>query len=100
MEISYQFLPYTKEDAYNLVDNFLDKLQKEHAGLISNASKEWNESKDKMDFSFSARRVYIKGDIKINEDNLVLNGDLPFPANLARGKIERIILENLDKLFV
>jgi hypothetical protein len=100
MQIKYPLGPYNKVDAYHLVDSFLDQLQVEHKGKITDASKTWNENKDTMDFKFNAQGFDISGDIKINEDNLVLNGKLPLVARLVSGKIERIINEKLDELFV
>lgn len=100
MEIKYPLSPYTSLDAYHLVDNFLDRLVYQHRELIANPVKEWNNQKDLMDFSFTAKGFDIKGNIKINEGNLVLNGQLPFAAKLFRSKIERLIKENLDGLFI
>lgn len=100
MEIKYNLSPYNKTDAYYLIDTFLDSLQKEHADSITDSSKTWNDKKDVMEFGFTAQGFNITGNIKINEDNLVLNGKLPFAARLFSGKIERIINEKLDELFV
>lgn len=100
MEIKYPLGPYNKEDAYQLVDTFLDKLQAEHADSIKNASKTWNDNKDMMNFQFNAMNFDIKGDIKIHDDHLILNSKLPLLARVFSGTIEDTIVKNLDQLFI
>jgi hypothetical protein len=100
MEIKYPLNNYTKEDAYHLIDGFLDSLVNQYSDMISNPEKEWNKQKDKMNFKFEAKGYEISGDIRLQEKELILNGKLPFVARLVSGKIERIINEKLDELFV
>ncbi len=99
MLIKYNLGNYSQEEAYQKIDSFLDGLVKEHSNLVSNPQKEWNASKDKMNFSFEAKGYNINGDIIIQGKELVLNGKLPLVARMFSGKIERMINENLDNLF-
>ena len=100
MQIKYNLGKYSQEEAYQKIDTFLDGLVSQYSDMISNPSKTWNESKDKMDFSFEAKRYNITGNIKLQEGQLVLDGKLPFAARLFSGKIEGIINKQLDELFV
>ena len=101
MKIEYNIPNYTKAEAYIIIDDFLNNLVSEHSDLVSNPSKTWNASKDKMDFEFEAKGINVSGDIKLLEGKLVLNGDLPWLVErLYGGKIETMIKENLDTLFV
>lgn len=99
MEINYYLGNYCKGEAYQKIDNFLDGLVNEHKDMISNPQKKWNESKDKMNFSFEAKGFNISGNIKLEKDKLVLDGKLPWAAKLISGKIEKMITKNLDSLF-
>ena len=100
MEIKYPLGNYNKEDAYQKIDSFLDGLVNQYQKMIANPQKKWNESKDVMDFGFTAKGFNISGDIKINNNHLILNGKLPFAASFFKGTIERMITEKLDELFV
>jgi hypothetical protein len=99
MEIKYPLNNYTKEDAYHLIDGFLDSLVNQYSDMISNPEKEWNKQKDKMNFGFEAKGFNISGDIRLQEKELILNGKLPFAARLFSGKIEKIVKGKLEELF-
>jgi hypothetical protein len=101
MEIKYNFGNYSQEEAYQKIDNFLDGLVSQYSDMIANPSKKWNPEKNKMDFGFEAKGVGIIGNIKLLEGKLILDGKVPWiVAKLYGGKIEKMINENLDELFV
>jgi hypothetical protein len=100
MEIKYNLGSYCKGEAYQKIDSFLDGLVKKHSDLVSNPKKKWNDNKDEMNFSFEVRGFDISGDIKLEEDKLVLEGKLPWVARLYSERIEEIINKQLDELFV
>ncbi len=88
-----------KEEAYKKVDNLLTALQEKYGNMIENPTKQWNSSKEKMDFSFIVKGFDIQGNIALGNDKLILEGKLPFLANLFSGKIETAIKSELEKLF-
>jgi hypothetical protein len=100
MEIKYNFGNYSQKEAYQKIDSFLEGLVKEHSDLVYNPQKEWNKNKDQMNFSFEAKGFNIKGDIKIQDKELILTGKLPFLARMFSDTIEKVIYKNLDNLFV
>lgn len=98
MEIKYDY-SCGKQEAYDKIDNLLEGLQSQHSGMISDSTKEWNSSKDKMDFSFKVKGLNITGYIELNDNGLVLNGKLPFAARMIQGKIKSTIEKKLNELF-
>jgi len=98
MKIDYSY-NCSYEEAYNRIDSFLDGLANEYSDMISNQSREWNDSKDKMNFSFDVKGFSINGNIQLKENGLTLEGEVPFPANLFEGKIRSTIESKLDDLF-
>jgi hypothetical protein len=100
MEIKYDISKYTQKQAYEKIDNFLDSLVIQHSEMISDPVKNWNDEKDKMEFRFKVKGFNIEGIINILDDKLVLNGKLPFVARLYSEKIESIIKEQLEELFL
>lgn len=99
MRIKYNLKGYSPREAYEKIDKFLDGLVKEHRNLISNPQKKWNDERNKMDFSFEVMGSNIKGDIKLQGKELILNGKLPFLARIYSGRIEDIIKKQLEELF-
>ena len=47
-------------------------------------------------FSFRIRGMNISGTITVNEDNVTIEGKLPFAAKIFKGLIENKIRENAD----
>ena len=88
-----------KEEAYQKIDSLLNELQKKYSNIISNPYKKWNNSNDKMEFSLSMKNFNLYGDVEVTENQIVLNGKIPFVARFLKGKIESMITEKLDELF-
>ena len=99
MRIEYNH-NHEKTRAYEIIDSFLEELQDKYSDMISNPSKKWNAPKDKMDFSFNAKGFDIKGDIELTDKGIIFDGKLPFAARFFKGKIESMVREKLDELFV
>jgi len=98
MEIKYNLKNYSQCEAYNKIDLFLDGLVSQYKNMISNPKKKWNDEKDYMDFGFEAMGFNIKGDIKLQGKELILNGRLPLLARVYSGRIEKIIKGKLEEL--
>jgi hypothetical protein len=99
MKIEYNIPNYTKAEAYIIIDDFLNNLVSEHSDLVSNPSKTWNASKDKMDFGFKVMVFNTSGNIQLLEEKIVLDGKVPFLATSLSGTIEKTIRANLEKAF-
>ena len=99
MQIKY---PYDggKDKAYEKIDSLLSELETKYADQISELYKEWNDSKDFMNFKFKVRGFSVVGDIKIEEKKVILNGKLPLAGKIFKGKIKSTIEDTLKELFV
>jgi len=97
MEIKYKHNK-TKDEAYKAIDGLLGKLVVQYKGEVKNYSKNWNSSKDIMDFSLYARGFKISGKIQLDNKLVVLEGELPFLFKLRQEKIESMIKKTLKEI--
>lgn len=97
MRIEYKH-NHTKEDVHQKIDGFLGELSKKYGDMIQYPTKNWNSSKDRMDFSFRARGFNIMGDVQLYAGKLVLEGRLPLLAIAFEGKATSIIKEKLEEI--
>ncbi len=51
-----------------------------------------------IDFSFKIRGMYIKGNIIVEENKVIIESKLPFAARIFQGMIENKIKENADRM--
>jgi hypothetical protein len=91
MEIKYNLNIYTKEDAYHLVDTLFNELY---------SYKKWNNEKDKMLFLFTSQGADIRGDVKINENELIIKGMVHPKKIYLSDSIESCLIDDLNKVFV
>ena len=87
-----------KEEAYNRINNLLNKLQDQYKDMISDPQKTWNSTKDEMDFIVNIKGYHLSGKVYIKDKQIVLEGKLPFVARMFSGKIKGIIKEKLETL--
>ena len=88
----------TKDEAYKAIDSFLNKLVIQYKDKVKNYSKNWNSSKNIMDFSLSGRGAGISGKIQLYDNSVVLEGKLSFLAKLYQEDIELIIKKTLKEI--
>jgi hypothetical protein len=95
-----------KEEAIHKVDIFLDDLmRRQFPGdvAIKEASKSWSDNA--MCFSFSAKKGFfgatISGVIRVSEDSVVIDSDLPrlVTAFVPEDEIRNVINTQLESLF-
>jgi hypothetical protein len=95
-----------KEEAIQKIDTFLnDLMQGQFPGdvAIKEACKSWSDNA--MRFSFKAKKGFIgttiSGVIRVNEDSVVMDSDLPglVTAFVSEDQIRNVINEQLDGLF-
>ncbi|MEX2173102.1 MAG: polyhydroxyalkanoic acid system family protein [Pirellulaceae bacterium] len=85
-----------REAALTRVRSFLDGVQRDYAGEVSDVRGQWNENQ--LDFGFAARGFPIQGSLVVDDGAVHVSGPLPFAALLFRGKIEQTIRSELEKL--
>jgi putative polyhydroxyalkanoate system protein len=77
---------------------FFDKLKSRHQDKMSNLEERWDGNR--LDYAFSTFGFNIKGDLQIEENEVKVNGSLPFAAMMFKGKIEQSVREELEKALV
>ena len=98
MDIKYNYF-CSNQIAYEKIDGFLDNLTSQYSDMVSNPIKKWNDSKDRMDFSFEVKGFKVDGNIQLYKGKLFLDGKLPLLARPFSGKIENTSKSELEKLF-
>ena len=95
-----------KKEAIHKIDTFLDDLmRRQFPGdvAIKEASRSWSDNA--LRFSFKAKKGFfgttISGVIRVNEDSVVMDSDLPgvVTAFVSEDQIRNVINEQLDGLF-
>ena len=95
-----------KKEAIHKIDTFLDDLMRRQfpgGVVIKEASRSWSD--EALRFSFKAKKGFfgttISGVIRVNEDSVVMDCDLPglVTAFVSEDQIRNVINEQLDGLF-
>lgn len=84
-----------QEDATERLKAFLDQVRERYKDQVSSIAGAWVDNK--LDFSLTTFGFTIKGVLTVEEQNAVLDGQLPFAALAFRGKIEQGIKSELEK---
>ena len=84
------------QEALTRIQGLLRKLQQEQRDTISNVSEKWNGNEG--EFNFSAKGFDISGHIKVEENLVSINGQLPLVLSLFKGKITQVIKEKTGEL--
>jgi len=85
-----------KEEALARVQGLLGKLQQEQKDFIKDVSEKWNGNEG--EFSFSAKGFDLSGTITVEENNVNINGQLPFALSFFKGMISQVIKEKAGEL--
>ena len=87
--------PLSKEDAVEKLKGFMSTVAEKFKDQISGMESEWNANV--LNFAFTAMGFKISGVMTVEEDQVAIQGDLPFAAAMFRGKIESDISKELEK---
>jgi putative polyhydroxyalkanoate system protein len=86
----------SQEDARSRLERFAEVLQQKYKDKVSDLNQSWDG--DTLNFSFKSYGIQLKGGIAVTDNDLDLNGELPFAAMMFKGKIESEIREQLEKI--
>jgi hypothetical protein len=98
-------MPFITMDATHAIgrDEALKRLKDKFAvakarygGEIRNLEEQWTDHT--LNFSFSAMGMGVSGTLKVEDDSVKLNAEIPFAATFFKGAIERRLSEELDRL--
>ncbi len=86
----------TVEEATDRLNRFADILREKFKDSVSGLEQNWEGNV--LAFRFKTFGFPISGKIHVGDQNLVVDGELPFTAMMFKGKIESSIREQLDRL--
>ena len=86
----------SQQEALIRIQGLLQKLQQEQKDTIRDVSETWNGNEG--EFSFSAKGFDLAGKIRVEENRVSINGQLPFLLSFFKEKISEVIKEKADKL--
>jgi len=91
-------VPHTlpRDEVVSRLEQFETILRQKFKDSVSELEQKW-EGED-VAFRFKSFGMTIAGKTKILENQLAVEGDLPFSAMMFKGKIESAIREQLDRL--
>ncbi|MGC9968321.1 MAG: polyhydroxyalkanoic acid system family protein [Minisyncoccia bacterium] len=81
----------SQEEALRRVKLLLAEVKEQHADQIDALEEQWDGNQGT--FRLSVKGCSVSGTLTVGQTYVELDGDIPFPASLARGKIAKIIRE-------
>ena len=84
------------QEALTRIQGLLQKLQQEQKETIRDVSEKWNGNEG--EFSFSAKGFDLSGRIRVEENFVSINGQLPFALSFFKGMISQVIKEKAGEL--
>ena len=86
----------TPQEARSRLERFAESLQQKFEDQVSDLQQSWED--DTLRFRFKTYGILLEGGIAVTDEELNLEGDLPFAAMMFRGKIESAIREQIERL--
>jgi hypothetical protein len=83
-------------EAQQRLQGFVNKLKNAYPDRVSNLQEEWVQNL--LNFAFSIMGMSVKGTMAVNDQDVTVNGDLPFAAMMFKGRIEQEIRDNLTRV--
>ena len=93
MSVSHQL---GAAEAVERIQRFSTKLKARYDGQYKDLEEDWADNA--LKFALSTFGMKIKGVMKVEEDAVNFNGDLPFAAMMFKGRIEKEVREALEKV--
>jgi hypothetical protein len=82
-------------EARKRVQHFLESLQREYAGQISDVQSRWENNR--LEFGFHMSGFPITCALDVEQDHVQVSSSLPLAAALFRSKIENWIRDELQR---
>ncbi|MDP2664770.1 MAG: polyhydroxyalkanoic acid system family protein [bacterium] len=80
-----------QEEVLRRIKDLLPQVQKEYARDVTDLSQEWQGNTGT--FNFKSRGGKVSGTLTVKSGSVELFANLPFAANLIKGKIENAVKE-------
>jgi hypothetical protein len=90
-------VPHTlgQQAARERLDTFLQRIGDKYKGQISHLDGAWEDNV--LNFGFSTYGIKISGKMAVEDDKIVMDGELPFSAMMFKNKIVGGIQDALQK---
>ena len=85
-----------RQTAQERLQTLLEKVKHRYGGQVSNLQESWAENV--LDFGFTTYGFGIKGNITVEENEVRLDGQIPFAAMMFKGKLEQGLREQMTRL--
>ena len=85
-----------RDDALGRVKGMLGDLKEQYGDKITDLSEEWNG--DTGRFSFNAMGFNLAGHLQVTDQEVKVDGNLPWAAKPFQGTIEATIQERTERL--
>jgi putative polyhydroxyalkanoate system protein len=91
-------IPHTlgEDEARRRVQGMISNMKEQYGDKVSDLHEEWNG--DTGRFSLKAMGMSLKGTLQVTDDQLRVDGDLPWAAKPFQGTIEATIRERAERL--
>lgn len=87
--------PLGKDKARSAVEGLLSRVTEKYGEQVSALEQSWEG--DTLNFSMTTYGFKITGNLVVEEEQVKIDGDLPFAAAMFKGKIEGSIRNELEK---
>lgn len=85
-----------REEALTRIKRLLANLQEEQKDKIQGVQENWNDNEGS--FSFNAKGFTVSGSIRVDDDNVNVQGDLPFMLSFFKDTIANVIRDKAGSL--
>ena len=93
LEVPHQL---TAENAKERLQRFGEMLEQQYQDQVKDMEQTWDG--DTLAFGFKTLGVKIQGKLVVEEQRVVVDGELPFAAMMFKGKIESEIQKQIEKI--
>ncbi len=84
------------EEAKQRVDSLMRSIDQKYPGMVSNLTSQWTGNL--LSLAFTVYGFNIKSDLKVEDEKVDINGNIPLAALPFKGKIQETISEKLKEL--
>ncbi|REJ66251.1 MAG: hypothetical protein DWQ31_15485 [Planctomycetota bacterium] len=86
----------SKAEAMERIKKFGVTLQEKYEGQFKDFDESWSDNL--LNFAFKTMGMAFKGTVQVEEDEVKVDGNLPFAAMMFKGRIESEVRGALEKL--
>jgi putative polyhydroxyalkanoate system protein len=84
------------EEAKSRLERMAESLESRYGGQVKDMSQSWVGNL--LTFGFKTMGMRFDGNVGVEDNKVVVNGDLPFTAMMFKGKIESEIRQQLERI--